>query len=236
MALRLGRTLLPAALILLATACGARDVSVPAATVAADSTVNATTPIGPDTLALASAVGPECTALWDRAVALSGWQEQELRELNTIAGRDSMQLVARLHHVANDIARDSASAEFTGLPVRIRDGWLVGAPSADTVIVFVALRRLNREADPREETTLIVATRDSVRPERLRGARLARSVGDEDGADGWELMSATRVAGQVELLVLHESANTEQMRRYGLVAGRWQEQWSAPKQACAAAR
>lgn len=130
------------------------------------------------------------------------------RPLPTLATRDSARLAARLARLADALPMDSSVADFRGLPVVVRDAWVLVLAPEDTTVIAIVSRRLPIESAPLEEQLLIVADPDTAARGALRARWYARSSGPEERLETRDLLSALRdPTGTPLLLLVRESVD-----------------------------
>ena len=112
---------------------------------------------------------------------------------------DSAQFVANVVSMALSLT-GSGDAVFSGIPFFVRKGYRLMMPSV-SIIIAEAVRRINEEANPREEHLLLLA-------ERLRGDITyrvgfhARSAGSEESLETSEVLSALRLTKTNRLAIV----------------------------------
>jgi hypothetical protein len=152
-----------------------------------------------------------------------------------LAPRDSARLAARLARTADALPGDTAVADFRGLPVVIRDAWLLVPGEGDTVFIAIASRRLPMESTPFEEQLTLLAAPDTASSSRgvLRALWFARSAGAEDSLETREPVAAYRSpAGTLHLLFLHETGIDLHAEALVRVDDAWRRRWRGPIPSC----
>jgi hypothetical protein len=107
-----------------------------------------------------------------------------LDSLENLAGSDSARMTADVARLASLVPEDTARA-FHGIPFFVRQVRRFRAPSGTDVLVANVIRRINQEANPREEQLLLVAERDA---------------GSARGGGNYSLVYHERVSGQEEAI------------------------------------
>jgi hypothetical protein len=130
-----------------------------------------------------------------------------LDSVDVLSSRDSMALVAEASRLASSIALPSGPA-FQGLPFTVHDIRRFEATPGIHALVAHLIRRVNQEASPQEEQTLLIAERDSGAtsgPYQL--AYSERSSGREEQVVAPEVLAAVRLAAsaQPSLVVARDS-------------------------------
>lgn len=158
-----------------------------------------------------------------------------LEQLHSLDSRDSSRLAARLARTADGIPGDTLVADFRGLPIVIRDAWLLVPADGDTTYIAIAARRLPMESSPLEEQMTLLATPES-RPgirDALGTAWFARSAGAEDSLETRDpVLAFTSPDGALRLLMLRESALGPRAELLVRVEGRWRRQWMGALELC----
>ena len=119
------------------------------------------------------------------------------------------------------------TSRFTGLMFALTSLRRARVAGSEVVTAQV-VRRVNQEADPAEEHTLVVAERDTGRPgASFTATHTARSEGSEDSAEHFDVIAALRVAGATLFIVSRDrpSGTTfEILERTD--AGVWHVRWT----------
>lgn len=158
-----------------------------------------------------------------------------LEHLVTMATRDSARLAARLARTADALPGDTTVADFRGLPVVIRDAWVLAPADADTVFVAIASRRLPMESSPLEEQLTLLAAPDTALSARgaLRALWFARSAGAEDSLETREPVVAYRTpSGSLQLLLIREDGDDTVVEALERADGGWRRRWRGPVPRC----
>lgn len=158
-----------------------------------------------------------------------------LQRLTDLAARDSARLAARLARTADALPGDTLVADFRGLPVVVREAWLLVPESGDTTYVGIASRRLPMESTPLEEQLTLLAVPDSARgANRALIARwFARSAGMEDSLETRDPVLAYRAPdGSLRLLLLRETGAEPRMEMLVRIDDNWRRQWMGTVPAC----
>jgi hypothetical protein len=129
-----------------------------------------------------------------------------LDSVEGLSSRDSMSLVAEASRLASAVTANTAPT-FQGLRFTAHDIRRFEAAPGVQAITAQLSRRVNQEADPKEEQTLLVAERDSgVTTGPYQLAYAERAFGKEDEVSTSEVVAAVRFgsAGPPSLVVAHE--------------------------------
>lgn len=119
-----------------------------------------------------------------RAIGLS------LDSLEGMKGVDSAQFVKAVVNAALSITEKSDPV-FRGIPFAVRKGYRF-VVSSKSVIIAEVVRRINEEANPREEHLLLVAEQPSTSTD-YRVAYHVRSAGAEESLETSEVLAAIRL-------------------------------------------
>ncbi len=156
-----------------------------------------------------------------------------LRSIESLPASDSARLAAQLTRLAALLPNDTSRA-FRGLPFVIRAAQGFTPPGGRASVVAEIIRRVNVEANPREETLLVIAERDSPGAE-WRVVYSERASGDE--------VHVERATPLVAVLLLSQSMPTVVLERTGAdwvtwafiqraADGTWRETWESAHSGC----
>ena len=162
-------------------------------------------------------------------LALDATRAAEVRPLiidvlEDLTAADSQRVVVRIQRALNTLPDTGSAMEFRGLPVVVRDAWLVHAPSG-TFVVARAARLRNLEATAHEELRFIVLEDDQPR-------FVARVAGDEEVIESWDLLAAFDVHGQPWLAVAREGVSSLQLEVITREASTWRSVWRSDALLC----
>ena len=127
------------------------------------------------------------------------------------------------------------SGAFFGLPFVVDGLWRFTVPGDTQVVIGTLHRQINQEAMPLEERTLIVAERDSSTDGGLLTAYSARSSGDEETIESYELLAAMMTGlPQHPLLVLARDFGNGVSYAFVERTGprQWRLRWTSPRRKC----
>lgn len=113
-----------------------------------------------------------------------------LDSLESLTGADSARLTADVARLASLVPEDTATA-FHGIPFFVRQVRRFRTPSGIEVLIANVIRRINQEANPREEQLLLVAER--VGPPAAGSYALAyheRVSGHEEAIETTDVLAA----------------------------------------------
>src|SRR4051812_34544410 len=133
------------------------------------------------------------TGTWSVGFLSSTVRAIPLDSVDALPARDSMALAAEASRLASAVTANTSPSfqglRFTALDVRRFEV----APGVQALAAHL-IRRVNQEADPQEEQTLLIAERDSgAAPDRYQLAYAERSFGKEEQVSTSELIAAVRL-------------------------------------------
>jgi hypothetical protein len=152
--------------------------------------------------------------------------------LDATQGKDSISLIADVLDAASHLPQ-AGDAAFRGIPFSVRNAYRLAIPES-SVIVAEVVRKINEEANPREEHVLIVAERRST----IGAYQLAFhmiSAGAEESLQTTDLLAAIKVVktGRLALVV---SFDYEDGGKIGLLEkiseSTWQLVWKSAYTGC----
>lgn len=156
--------------------------------------------------------------------------------VDSLAGfspRDSARFVASIARLASALpgTRSGERAEsFHGLPFVVREAARFMAGDVQTAVAHV-VRRVNMEANPLEEHTLLVLERRDG--EQWAVVHAQHAVGPEDTVARWELLGAVRLGGAPTLVLAvdgGEGVTYALLQRTG--SGAWRQVWRSAQPGC----
>jgi hypothetical protein len=112
-----------------------------------------------------------------------------LDSLEGMNGTDSAQFVSSILLAVNSLSNEG-SAAFAGIPYFVRKGYRLALPPS-SILVAEVVRRINEEANPREEHLLLLAERSS-NDAGYRVGFYKRSAGAEESLETSEILAAVR--------------------------------------------
>jgi hypothetical protein len=130
-----------------------------------------------------------------------------LDSVDALPARDSMALAAEASRLASAVTA-STSPSFQGLRFTAHDIRRFQAAPGVQALAAQLIRRVNQEADPQEEQTLLIAERDSgVTTGRYQLVYAERSFGKEEEVVSTELVAAVRLGanGTPSLVIARDS-------------------------------
>jgi hypothetical protein len=158
-----------------------------------------------------------------------------LDSVNALPARDSMTLAAEASRLASTVTTNT-SPDFQGLRFEAHDiRRLMVAPGVQALAAHL-IRRVNQEANPQEEQTLLVAERDSASAAgHYQLAYAERSFGKEEQVTSSELVAAVRLgpSGPPTLVVARDG---EKGLAYALLERigphQWRVRWTSELANC----
>jgi hypothetical protein len=171
---------------------------------------------------------------WTVGLASGHASPLALDSLERLTGADSARLTADVARLASAVPADTAAA-FHGIPFFVRQVWRFRTAAGTDVLVANVTRRINQEANPREEQLLLLAERDGNRPDsRYATAYHERVSGHEEAIETTDVLAAITLAGGLPAIVL--------LRDYGdgsayalltrTPSGEWRIGWSSAYAGC----
>lgn len=112
-----------------------------------------------------------------------------LDSLEGMKSSDSAQFVSSILQAVNSLSNEG-SAAFAGIPYFVRKGYRL-ALSPSSILIAEVVRRINEEANPREEHLLLLAERSST-DVPYRVGFYKRSAGAEESLETSEILAAVR--------------------------------------------
>jgi hypothetical protein len=159
-----------------------------------------------------------------------------LDSVAALSARDSMTLAAEASRLASGVTANTAPT-FQGLRFTAHDVRRFEAAPGVQALSAQLSRRVNQEADPQEEQTLLIAERDSgVTSGPYQLAYAERSFGNEEVVRTSEVVAAVRIglSGPPSLVVARES---DEGLAYALLERtgprQWKVRWTSGLAKCA---
>jgi hypothetical protein len=159
-----------------------------------------------------------------------------LDSVDALPARDSMALAAEASRLASAVTANT-SPSFQGLRFTAHDIRRFQAAPGVQALAAQLIRRVNQEADPQEEQTLLIAERDSgVTTGRYQLAYAERSFGKEEDVVSAELVAAFRFGanGPASLVIARDS---DAGLAYALIERtaprQWEVRWTSGLAKCA---
>ena len=171
------------------------------------------------------------------SVGFVGATVQAIRmdSIESMSRADSARLAADVTRLASTLPTGGGD-RFVGLPFTVTSLWRFRAgPGAEGVAANL-VRRINQEARPFEERTLIIAERDSTRrEERLTLAYYDRSQGAEETVESRDVLALARPTPDAQPMLVLGRDYGDGMA-YALIqrdpSARWREKWHSARGHC----
>ena len=158
-----------------------------------------------------------------------------LDSLDGMSGVDSARLAADLTRLASALP-DDTSKTFRGIPFSVRYAFRFQAASGVDAVVADLVRRLNQEASPLEQHTLLIAERIGAASDTpFRVAYHERTGGLEEAIETTDVLAALRLSSppHVALVVLREGQDTSAFAMLERQAdGSWRVRWTSVHTGC----
>jgi hypothetical protein len=177
---------------------------------------------------LASSVPPGWKVALEKGKAIG----LPLDSMEGMAGPDSARFVTDIQKAALSLT-DGADPVFRGIPFFVRKGYRL-TTSTSSVVIGDAVRKINEEANPREEHLFLLAERsgdDTV----YRVGFHSRSAGAEESLETSEILAALRLtrSGRLAMVITFDY---EDGGKIGLLerlaANNWQVVWKSAYTDC----
>lgn len=154
--------------------------------------------------------------------------------LGALASRDSLRFVADVARLASTLAgtrRGEHAVSFQGLPFVVKDAARFPTNGGHTAVAHV-VRRVNQEANPLEEHTLLILERRDA-ADRWSIAYSQHSAGHEETVMREELLGVVRLGGRLTLVLALDDGEGV---AYALVQRvgdrRWRQVWQSARASC----
>jgi len=148
---------------------------------------------------------------------------------------DSANLAAQAARLASALGREAAN-RFSGLPYTVHSLWRFTIPPNTHVLAANLIRRLNQEASPLEERTLLIAESDSARG-GYATAYSERSQGAEETVESRDFVAAAQLGADAHPIIV-VARDYDDAVAYSLLEregpSRWRLRWTSRRVRCAA--
>lgn len=156
----------------------------------------------------------------------------KLNPLETMHGDDSSRFVNDALKAANSLS-NAGDSVFRGLPFSVKRGSRIDGSAVATIVAEV-VRKINEEANPREEHTLLVAER----PTSSSGygtVFTTRSSGSEESLETTDVLAAVQLKATKQAVIVI-SIDYEDGGKVGIlersVDGTWKLRWKSAYAGC----
>ncbi len=165
---------------------------------------------------------------WSAGFLGSGLTAIAFDSLSGSTPRDSAATAASIARLASSLpVRDQ---DFAGLPFSVVDAQQFTAAGTRVLVAYV-VRRVNREANPLQERTLLIAEADAAG--RWTVAWHERSTGREDEVEGNELLGGFLFEGRPWLLIARDASTGVSWSLVERTApSRWRVRWTGGGGVC----
>jgi hypothetical protein len=161
---------------------------------------------------------------WNLALDASQARPVLVDAIEDLSPADSQRVVVRIQRALNALPDTGAAMEFRGLPVVVRDAWIVRLPTTP-VVVARAARLRNLEATAHEELRFVVLEGDQPR-------YVARVAGDEETVESWDLLAALMIQGRPWIAIAREGVSSLQLELVARDSTAWRSVWRSDALTC----
>lgn len=179
------------------------------------------------------AVEGDATSTWSVGFLTDQVKPLALDSVDLLSSRDSALLAAEASRLASAVTAVSAPS-FQGLRFTAHDMRRFEAAPGVQALVAHLIRKVNQEANPQEEQTLLIAERDSgvtTGPYHLVYAE--RTHGMEESSTTPEVIGAVVIAGRPTLIVARDSdAGVAYVLLERVGKGQWRLRWTSGLTRC----
>ena len=162
-------------------------------------------------------------------------QPVPLDSIESLTRADSARLAAEVTRLASTLP-SSAADRLAGLPFTVTSLWRFRAGPGVEGVAANLVRRVNQEARPLEERTLLIAERDSSRrDERFILGYYDRAQGAEETVESRDVLALARMSPNAQPMLVMARDFGDGMA-YAIVerdpTGRWREKWRSARGRC----
>jgi hypothetical protein len=179
--------------------------------------------------------GAASVAPWSVGFVGATVQPVRLDSIENMTSADSARLAAEVTRLASTLP-NSGGDRLVGLPFSVLSLWRFrSAPGVEGVAANL-VRRVNQEARPFEERTLLIAERDSTRrDDRLTLAYFDRAQGTEESVESRDVLAVARMSPSAQPMLVIARDFGDGMA-YAFIerdpSGRWREKWRSGRGRC----
>lgn len=176
---------------------------------------------------------PAGTPAWTVGFVSDDVAAYPLDSVQAMPAADSLALVTQVARLASGAGINLAgphAEQFRGLPFVVYDARRFRHDSLE-VLVAQIVRRINQEASPLEEHTLMIAERAAGRT-AWRVARVEWSAGHEESVRRQQLLAAVRVGDKLALIFTREEGSAVHHVIQWRGTGSWSTRWASPPSRC----
>ena len=158
-----------------------------------------------------------------------------LDSVESLTRVDSARLAAEVTRLASTLP-SSAADRLSGLPFTVTSLWRFRAGPGVEGVAATLVRRVNQEARPLEERTLLIAERDSSRrDDRFILGYYDRAQGAEETVESRDVLAFARMNPNAQPMLVMARDFGDGMA-YAIVerdpTGRWREKWRSARGRC----
>ena len=172
---------------------------------------------------------------WSVAFVRGAVSPVPLDSIEGLTSPDSAQLAAELTRLASALPVPE-SRTFRSIPFAVRTAYLFSAAPGIQGVIADVVQKLNQEANPLEQHTLIVAERDSAHADStFHTVYHERTSGSEEKLETTEVLAAVRYgsSSHMALVLLRDGAESS---AYAMLErdphGRWRVRWTSVYTGC----
>lgn len=144
--------------------------------------------------------------------------------LEDLPPADSQRVVVSIQRALDALPDAAEATEFRGLPVVVRDAWVVHLPTGP-IVVARAARLRNLEAAAHEELRFLVLEQEQPRI-------VARVAGDEELVESWDLLAVLLAERGPVLAIAREGVRSLQLELVARDGGEWRSVWRSDGLVC----
>ena len=154
----------------------------------------------------------------------------------SLSRADSARLAAEVTRLASSLPSSGGGDRLVGLPFTVTALWRFRAAPGVEGVAANLVRRVNQEARPLEERTLLIAERDSTRrDDRFILAYYDRAQGAEETVESRDVLAIARTSPNAQPMLVMARDFGDGMA-YAIVerdpSGRWREKWHSARGHC----
>ena len=176
----------------------------------------------------------DSTGGWTVAFLKGRAKALPLDSIETMAHADSAKLAADITRLVSTVPNDTART-FRGIPFSVRTAYrFTPAPGVDAVVADV-VRKLNQEANPLEEHTLIVGERPAGSNAPYRLAYREVTAGSDETLESSDVLAAVEIGSppHIDLVLARDGYESN---AYALLErqpdGKWRLRWTSAHTGC----
>lgn len=155
-----------------------------------------------------------------------------LDSLEGMQSTDSVHVTTELARLASSLAVSSDRA-FEGLPFSVRKAYR-GTAGTMTILIGDVVRKINEEANPREEHLLVIAERGQGNEASYRAVFHSRAAGSEEVVRTSEILGAVKLlSGKAAIVVSFDYGNGGRVALIERISGSgWKLTWRSAFSGC----